>query len=114
MFSIKSNSIPTTIPDPMRWYKWFMDPQFYIVGVINIVTSLFRSISQAYIAFYIQYTAELPAKYVAIVPLVIYIAGFLMSMITKQVTCRIGLKLTFIVSCLIGFGNSSFTIYELY
>ena len=114
MFSIKSNLIATTISDQMCWYKWFMEPQFYIVGFINVVTSLFRSISQAYIAFYVQYTAKLPAKYVAIVPLVIYVAGFLVSTITKQVTCRIGLKLTFILSCQIGLGNVSSNIYKLY
>ena len=114
MLSIRSSSIATTSSDQMRWYKWFMEPQFYLVACIHIVTKLFSGISQAYIVFYVQYTVELPAKYVAISPLVIYVAGFLISTITKQVTGRIGLKFTFIASCQLGIGNLSCTIYKRY
>ena len=110
MLSIRSSSIVTTTSNQMRWYKWFIEPQFYLVACIHIVTKLFSGISQAYIVFYVQYTAELPAKYVAITPLVIYLAGFFMSTITKQVTSRIGLKFTFIASCQLGMGNLSCTI----
>ena len=46
----------------------------------------------------------LPEQYMAITPLVMFVAGLMMSGILKFAVKRVGLKITFICSCIVGIG----------
>jgi Na+/melibiose symporter-like transporter len=84
---------------------------------------LFIAISQSFISFYLQYTISLPPDYVAVIPLVMYISGFFVSIVLRFATKRYGYKICFALSCLIELGgclwiwfgcNMSTAKYEIY
>ena len=91
----------------MKIFQWFTEPQFYLVGLVYISARIFFVISQAYISFYLQYAVSLPSKYMAIIPLVMYIAGFVVSILLRLVTNRFGLKRTFVLFCCLGLGTKT-------
>ena len=88
----------------MGIFKWFLKPSFYLVAIVYMVTRLFVNVSNSYISLYIQSTLNLEPVFVAMVPLVMYIAGFIISVFLKFLTKRIGFKASFALSCLIGLG----------
>ncbi len=67
-----------------------------------MTTRLFVNLTQAYIPLYLQITLRLHAQYVAIIPLVMFIFGFLTSIVMKSVNNKIGRKTTFIIGCAVG------------
>ena len=87
---------------PMGVTDWLREPQFYQVALVYMTTRLFVNVSQAYITFYLQVTLQLEATYAARIPLVMFVAGFFVAMIMKSITKRIGRKLAFAISCIIG------------
>jgi len=89
----------------MGIFKWFLKPSFYLVAVVYMVTRLFVNVSNSYISLYIQSTLNLEPIFVAMVPLVMYIAGFIISVFLKFLTKRIGFKASFALSCPIGLGG---------
>ena len=93
---------------PMKISDWFLEPQFYLVACIYMSSKLFVTISQSYIAFYVQYTLALPSEMVAIAPLIMFIAGFFTSLVLKFVTDRYGYQVAFVLSCIVGIGMSTF------
>lgn len=84
--------------------KWFLEPQFYLMALIYMATRIFVNISQSYISFYLQYTISLPSDYIAIIPLVMYVAGFGVSILLRCATNRVGFKIVFVISCIVGLG----------
>ena len=94
----------TSMLPKMKIFSWFLEPQFYLIACIYMSTRLFVNISQSYISFYLQYTITLPAEYVAVIPLVMYISGFFVSLILKFATSRYGYKICFVASCVVGLG----------
>ena len=66
---------------------------------------LFVNISQSYITFYVQYTVVLSADMIAIIPLIMYVAGFSISLVLKFVTDKFGYKIAFVLSCIVGIGK---------
>ena len=93
----------------MGIFGWFLQPQFYLVACVYMVTRLFVNVSNSYISLYLQHTLVLENIYVAIVPLVMYIAGFIISVILKFLTKRFGFKVAFALSCIIGLGKKFHT-----
>ena len=89
---------------PMGLFQWFLEPQFYVVACIYMSTRLFVNISQSYITFYLQYTVMLDKKMVSVIPLVMYVAGFFISLVLQFVTNRFGFKIAFVLSCIVGLG----------
>ena len=89
----------------MRIYHWFLEPQFYVIACIYMSARLFVNISQSYITFYVQYTVVLSADMIAIIPLIMYVAGFSISLVLKFVTDRFGYKIAFVLSCFVGIGK---------
>ena len=55
-------------------------------------TKQFVNVSQAYITFYVQYTIELPEAMIAIIPLIMYVAGIVVSFVLKLLTDKLGYK----------------------
>ncbi|XP_029658093.1 major facilitator superfamily domain-containing protein 12 isoform X1 [Octopus sinensis] len=95
----------------MTWKDWWYEPQFYMIAVIYMATRLFLNISQIYLPLYVLDTIQLNKKYIAIVPLVVYIFSFLTTLIMKMVNSTIGAKMTFVIGLII---SLSFSIWILF
>ena len=95
-------------PDPlkkMQTYEWFLEPQFYLVTCLYMTARLFNILSQTYITFYVQYTLQLSQDMLAIIPMVIFISGFVISIALGYIVEKIGYRISFIASCIIGVGK---------
>ena len=87
----------------MEIWDWFKEPQFYLVACIYMSARLFVNVSQSYITYYVQYTVVgLSNDMIAVIPLVIFVSGFIVSIILKFITDRFGHKIAFVGSCVIG------------
>ena len=82
--------------------KWFKEAQLYQIGVIYMATRLFVNLTQAYIPLYLQVSLQLPAKYVATVPLTMFLSGFVTSFTIKKTNHLLGRKITYIIGALTG------------
>ena len=89
----------------MKIHHWLSEAPFYLVACLHIASRLFVLVSQAYIVFYIEYTLNLSPDMMAIIPLVMYVAGFFISIVLKVATYRVGFKVAFVCSCIAGIGK---------
>ncbi|XP_026554727.1 major facilitator superfamily domain-containing protein 12 isoform X2 [Pseudonaja textilis] len=85
----------------LLWKHWFLEPAFYQVAMLYMFTRLIVNLSQTYIAMYLTNSLLLPKKYIATIPLVMYISGFLSSFLMKTVNKWIGRNLTYFLGLLI-------------
>ncbi|KFW66351.1 Major facilitator superfamily domain-containing protein 12, partial [Pygoscelis adeliae] len=93
---------PMSPPRPLLiWKDWLLEPAFYQVAVLYMSTRLIVNLSQTYIAMYLTNSLLLPKKYIATIPLVMYISGFLSSFLMKPVNKWIGRNLTYFVGILV-------------
>uniref|UniRef100_A0A8I5MVN2 Uncharacterized protein n=1 Tax=Papio anubis TaxID=9555 RepID=A0A8I5MVN2_PAPAN len=60
------------------------------VGVLYMTTRLIVNLSQTYMAMYLTYSLHLPKKFIATIPLVMYLSGFFSSFLMKPINKRIG------------------------
>ena len=93
----------------MAILDWFMEPQFYLVACIYMSARLFVNVSQSYITFYVQYTVTHTdaiklewSTMIALIPMIIFLSGFIVSMVLKFITDKFGHKIAFIGSCVVG------------
>ncbi|KAG8179400.1 hypothetical protein JTE90_011409 [Oedothorax gibbosus] len=118
------NELTDTVEKPhLTWKDWFGQPQFYMVGLLYMSTRLFVNLSQVYMPMYIEDTLGLHKNKIAIIPLVIFISGFLASFVVKFLRRLMGIKATYFFGCLLAlsacvwvyFGKGdSFANYQLY
>ncbi|XP_061458116.1 major facilitator superfamily domain-containing protein 12 isoform X2 [Rhineura floridana] len=91
--------LPPDQKSPVRplllWKNWLLEPAFYQVAMLYMATRLIVNLSQTYIAMYLTNSLLLPKKFIATIPLVMYISGFLSSFLMKTVNKRIGRNLTY-------------------
>ncbi|NXB01863.1 MFS12 protein, partial [Cnemophilus loriae] len=93
---------PPAPPRPLLlWQDWLLEPSFYQVAVLYMATRLIVNLSQTYIAMYLTNSLLLSKKYIATIPLVMYISGFLSSFLMKPVNKWIGRNLTYLVGILV-------------
>ncbi|KAK2843975.1 hypothetical protein Q5P01_010634 [Channa striata] len=85
----------------LQWRCWLRQPSFYQVALLYMSTRLIVNLSQTYISMYLINTLELPKKFIATIPLVMYVSGFLSSFIMKPVSKLIGKCLTYFVGLLL-------------
>ncbi|KFW81256.1 Major facilitator superfamily domain-containing protein 12, partial [Manacus vitellinus] len=71
------------------------------VAVLYMSTRLIVNLSQTYIAMYLTNSLMLSKKYIATIPLVMYVSGFLSSFLMKPVNKWIGRNLTYFVGILV-------------
>ena len=64
-------------------------------------------VSIAYIVFYVEFTLLLEKKFNAIAPLVMFISGFVMSLVVEIAKKYIRRKLIFAISCILGLGKNT-------
>uniref|UniRef100_G3PP31 Major facilitator superfamily domain-containing protein 12 n=1 Tax=Gasterosteus aculeatus aculeatus TaxID=481459 RepID=G3PP31_GASAC len=85
----------------LQWRCWLQQPSFYQVALLYMCTRLIVNLSQTYISMYLLNTLELPKRFIATIPLVMYVSGFLSSFIMKPVSKLIGKCLTYFVGLLL-------------
>ncbi|XP_048019277.1 major facilitator superfamily domain-containing protein 12a isoform X3 [Megalobrama amblycephala] len=84
------NSTVAPPTNPLQWKHWLRQPSFYQVAVLYMSTRLIVNLSQTYISMYLTYTLLLPKKYIATIPLVMFLSGFASSFIMKPLSKLIG------------------------
>lgn len=95
------------------WSAWFKEPLFYLVATQYCLTRLIVNIIASYMPFYLQESLDLPKQYIAIVPLVQFIIGFLVSFAMKPLSKYIGKNGTYFLGCLLCIaGSITATILE--
>uniref|UniRef100_A0A3P8X5Z5 Major facilitator superfamily domain containing 12a n=1 Tax=Cynoglossus semilaevis TaxID=244447 RepID=A0A3P8X5Z5_CYNSE len=85
----------------LQWKCWLRQPSFYQVALLYMSTRLTVNLSQTYISMYLIYTLELPKNFIATIPLVVYLSGFLSSFIMKPLSKWIGKCLTYFMGLLL-------------
>ncbi|XP_034039097.1 major facilitator superfamily domain-containing protein 12-like [Thalassophryne amazonica] len=85
----------------LQWKCWLQQPSFYQVAVLYMSTRLIVNLSQTYISMYLTNTLGLPKNFIATIPLVMYLSGFLSSFIMKPISKRIGKSLTYFLGLLL-------------
>ncbi|KAK7075196.1 Major facilitator superfamily domain-containing protein 12 [Halocaridina rubra] len=89
----------------MRKVDWFKELPFYQIAVLYMATRLYVNLYQVYIPLYVQITLDLSESFIATVPFVMYLAGFVGSLVMKQINKKIGRKGTFALGCIVGLGG---------
>ena len=84
---------------------WLCEPTTYQVACVYMTARLFVNTTQTYIPLYIQETLGLRALNIALIPIIMYISGFVVSLLVKPITMRIGNKFMFVIACVIGLSS---------
>ncbi|CAH1254145.1 MFSD12 [Branchiostoma lanceolatum] len=79
----------------MSWKCWLKEVQFYQVALLYMCTRLMVNMTQVYMPLYLTDTLNLDKAYIATIPLVTYLSGFLSSFAMKGVNKAVGRKMTF-------------------
>lgn len=90
----------TTLSELLQWKCWLRQQSFYQVALLYMSTRLIVNLSQTYISMYLVNTLGLDKKFIATIPLVMYLSGFLSSFIMKPISKLIGKSLTYFVGLL--------------
>jgi len=97
----------------MTVLNWLLEPQLYLVSGVYMSTRLFVNLSQSYIPLYLQDSLQLAPKFVAIVPLIMYCSGFVVSFVTRPINMRLGRKLTWLIGALIGSAAAGWVYFDV-
>ncbi|KAI9920588.1 hypothetical protein PsorP6_000065 [Peronosclerospora sorghi] len=68
--------VSDVVSESMTWTCWFKLTSFYQVAIVYMCTRLIVNITQAFLSFYLIVTLEMSATSIAIVPLLVYLSGF--------------------------------------
>ncbi|XP_067003209.2 major facilitator superfamily domain-containing protein 12 [Anabrus simplex] len=99
------------------------DIQLYQVAAVYMATRLFVNLSQVYIPLYLHESLGMGAESLAVIPLVMFISSFVMSLTIKILNKKFGRKVTYVLGALLGitaciwvkFGSGdNFSTYEIY
>ncbi|XP_055722035.1 major facilitator superfamily domain-containing protein 12-like isoform X2 [Salvelinus fontinalis] len=96
----------------LRWKCWLKQPSFYQVAFLYMSTRLIVNLSQTYISMYLTNTLMLPKKYIATIPLVMYVSGFASSFIMRPISKLIGKCMTYFVGLLLIMGFSYWVLVD--
>ncbi|XP_074655672.1 major facilitator superfamily domain-containing protein 12-like [Tubulanus polymorphus] len=88
----------------MKWTCWLKLKQFYLVSVLYMCTRLVVNISQIYLPLFLLDALKLDKVYMAIIPLMVFVSGFLTSMLMKVVNRMCGRKITYFIGLLTIYG----------
>ncbi|KAM7409699.1 hypothetical protein PAMA_001271 [Pampus argenteus] len=87
-----------------QWKHWLKEPSFYQVALLYMCTRLIVNLSQTYISVYLTNSLMLTKNFIAIIPLVLYVSGFVCSLAMKPVSKLIGISMTYLVGLLLVLG----------
>ncbi|KAK4769089.1 hypothetical protein SAY86_027239 [Trapa natans] len=69
----------------ISWTYWFKKLLYYQVALVYVITRLVVNVSQAYIAFYVINDLRMAQSAKALVPAIIYICSFIVSIILQEI-----------------------------
>ncbi|KAM9761892.1 major facilitator superfamily domain-containing protein 12 [Menidia menidia] len=99
-------------PAVFQWKHWLKEPAFYQVAFLYMCTRLIVNLSQTYISVYLTYSLMLSKNFIAIIPLVTYISGFVCSLAMKPVSRLIGISMTYFVGLLLVLGFAAWVLVD--
>ncbi|KAF2319329.1 hypothetical protein GH714_014835 [Hevea brasiliensis] len=70
----------------VSWTYWFKKILYYQVGIVYLLTRLVQNVSQAYLAFYVINDLRMAQSAKALVPAIIYISSFVISIIMQEIS----------------------------
>ncbi|KAI1891607.1 hypothetical protein AGOR_G00145530 [Albula goreensis] len=109
-----TNSLKSIPPRSlMQWKHWLREASFYQVAALYMCTRLIVNLSQTYISMYLINSLHLPKKYIATIPLVMYVSGFLSSMVMKPVSKLVGISMTYFIGLLFILGFSYWVLLDM-
>ncbi|XP_014668443.1 PREDICTED: major facilitator superfamily domain-containing protein 12-like [Priapulus caudatus] len=95
----------------MAWKDWFKNPRFYLVAVLYMSTRLYVNVSQVYLPLYLYEAQKLDKDFIARAPLIVFVSGFLTSLLMRYTNDKIGRKMTFLLGASVGMSLSAW-IYQ--
>ncbi|XP_073332070.1 major facilitator superfamily domain containing 12b [Pagrus major] len=95
-----------------QWKHWLKEPSFYQMAFLYMCTRLIVNLSQTYISVYLTNSLMLPKNFIAIIPLVMYVSGFVCSMAMKPVSKLIGISITYLIGLLLVFGFAAWVFLD--
>jgi len=69
----------------IAWAYWFKRVLYYEVALVYVLTRLVTNVSQAYLAFYVINDLRMAQSAKALVPAIIYICSFIVSVILQEI-----------------------------
>lgn len=95
----KRVNFPTTLSDPnigtMTWRDWLHNRVFYAVAAVYMLTRMVVNLSQVYVPIFLLHTVSMPSFSLALVPMLMYIFSFLMTMKQSDVDRKLGRRKSF-------------------
>ncbi|XP_031554631.1 major facilitator superfamily domain-containing protein 12-like isoform X2 [Actinia tenebrosa] len=79
-----------------NWVMWFKVPLFYQTAIMYMCVRLIVNITQVYIPMYTLETLHLTKDKIAIMPLIVYVSGFVSTFLSKPLNKYIGRKGVFL------------------
>jgi Na+/melibiose symporter-like transporter len=76
----------------LKWYKWLMNPKFYLTAACLVASRFIVLLPQGYIPFYFQKTLNMDKSSIAKGPLVLFIVSFVSTLVVKRFRNFIGDK----------------------
>ncbi|XP_009365055.2 major facilitator superfamily domain-containing protein 12 [Pyrus x bretschneideri] len=70
----------------ISWTYWFKKVLYYQVAIVYVLTRLVVNVSQAYLAFYVIDDLRMAQSAKALVPAIIYISSFLVSVLLQEIS----------------------------
>jgi len=95
----------------MSWKDWFKEPQYYQVGCLYMLTRLIYNVSQVFLPLYVNKTLKLATIHIALVPLTVFLSGFITTTFTKPLSQRIGRKFTYLIGLVFVAGSCGFLLW---
>ncbi|XP_019852258.1 PREDICTED: major facilitator superfamily domain-containing protein 12-like [Amphimedon queenslandica] len=74
----------------LPWYRWFLNPKFYLVALIYMSSRLIVNLTQVYSPLYMIDSLKMYRSSVAIIPLVIYFSGLIATFFMKRLNEFVG------------------------
>lgn len=95
--------------DTLQWSCWLKEYQFYQVALLYMCSRLIVNLSQVYLPMYLTSSLKLDKSYIASIPLVVYVSGFLSSLVMKSLNICAGRKITYVLGAVTVIGYSVWT-----
>ncbi|XP_070816407.1 major facilitator superfamily domain containing 12b [Chaetodon trifascialis] len=110
---ITSSPSQEVLPRPVfQWKHWLKEPSFYQMAFLYMCTRLIVNLSQTYISVYLTNSLMLPKNFIAIIPLVMYISGFVCSLAMKPLSKLIGINMTYLIGLLLVLGFATWVFVD--
>uniref|UniRef100_A0A915DAL7 Uncharacterized protein n=1 Tax=Ditylenchus dipsaci TaxID=166011 RepID=A0A915DAL7_9BILA len=99
----------------MSWKNWFSHVHFYQTALLYMFSRLFINISQVYFPFYITLSQGRSKEYVAVLPMISYLASFMVSCVLgiPSINHRLDRKYLFLLGSALAVLNCIFMFFEL-